>query len=100
MDTAPPGFALSKCPSQEPLMNRMLSFSVALSLLSSIPWVNPSAPSGRLEQANDKLRVELTQAMLEGAAEHGIKILSDSIVFASRHDGMIANSMVAGFSDL
>lgn len=38
--------------------------------------------------------------MLEGAARHHIQILTDGIVFASRDDGMVANTGVAGFAKI
>jgi hypothetical protein len=82
-------------------MNRILSLIGTLCLLVSVPLSNShAAPSARLEAANTSLRNELTQAMLEGAAEHGIQIISDGIVFATRDDGMVANTGVAGFDSL
>jgi len=82
-------------------MNRILSLFGALCLLASIPLSNShAAPSERLEAVNTSLRSELTQAMREGAAEHGIEISTDGIVFATRDDGMVANTGVAGFDTL
>jgi len=82
-------------------MNRLLSLFSALVLLVSVPLgTSHAAPSDRLEAANTAVRAELTQAMLEGAAEHGIKIFSDGIVFATRDDGMVANTGVAEFDSL
>lgn len=82
-------------------MNRILSIIGAVVLFVSVPLASGhAAPSGRLEDANFNLRTELTKGMLEGAAQHRINILSDGIVFASRDDGMVANTGVAGFESL
>jgi len=82
-------------------MNRILSLFGALCLLASVPLSNShAAPSDRLESANTALRDDLTRAMLEGAAEHGLEISTDGIVFATRDDGMVANTGVAGFDSL
>ncbi|OJT18741.1 hypothetical protein BO221_39080 [Archangium sp. Cb G35] len=82
-------------------MKPFLSLIGALFLLISIPLSNSHAtPSARLEEANAKLRYEMTEAMLEGAAKHGIQIFSDGIVFASRDDGMVANTGVAEFENI
>jgi hypothetical protein len=81
-------------------MNRIVSFGIGLILLVSVPQVSHAASSSRLEKANEELRAELTQAMLEGAARHNIQILTDGIVFASRDDGIVANTGVVGFDNL
>lgn len=82
-------------------MNRILSLFGALCLLVSVPLSNSHAgPSDRLEAANTALRDELTQAMLEGAAQHGIEISTEGIVFATRDDGMVVNTGVADFDNL
>ena len=82
-------------------MKTSLSLIGALFLLISLPLASShAAPSVRLEEANAKLRVEMTEAMREGAAKHGIEILSDGIVYASRDDGMVANTGVAEFENL
>jgi hypothetical protein len=82
-------------------MNRILSLFGALCLLVSVPLSNShAAPSDRLEAANASLRDELTRAMLEGAAEHGIEISTEGIVFATRDDGMVVNTGVANFDTI
>lgn len=82
-------------------MNRGLSLIGVLLLCVSVPLASGhAASSSRLEQANASLRPELAKAMLEGAVPHGIQILSDGIVFASRDDGMVANTGVAGFDSI
>lgn len=82
-------------------MNRILSLVGALCLFVSVPFSNShAARSEKLEAANTSLRNELTQAMLEAAAQHGIRINTDGIVFATRDDGLVANTGVAEFDTL
>ncbi|WP_224365639.1 hypothetical protein [Hyalangium versicolor] len=81
-------------------MNRIVSFIIGFALVVAVPQIGHAAPSTRLELANGHLRTELTQAMLEGAARHNIQILTDGIVFASRDDGLVANTGILGFDNL